>query len=655
MLPLATSETSLGYQPALDGLRAVFVLAVLCFHGGYAWARGGFLGVSGFFTLSGFLITALLLDEQARTGTIDLVDFWRRRARRLLPAAWLAIAVAVAYGVSAGSATVARHLPGDVLAAMAYVANWRLVVAERSYEDLFAEPSPVTHLWSLAIEEQVYLVFPLLLLAVLALARGRLTALAIVLGVGALLSTYWMASLHHPAADTARVYYGTDTRVAEFLIGGLGALFWRWYRRDIRPLLVPYVDDGAQRASLIAGILILVAWTTFDVSEAFLYQGGFAIHAVLVAVVVLTAVQPGPVRTVLSIEPLRRLGLISYGVYLYHWPIFLWLTPARTGRDGLSLFGLRLVVTLGAAMASYVLVERPIRRGDVALRRPVLGAAGLAAVVVVAIPFLAPVPAVSTPTGRIGEQLEVDELADLVDLDAPEGAPRVAVFGDSTAVAVFKGLGSVDREGDELAVRQGHIRLGCGLVERDAVRVVGQVFHVTEQCAGLAEEWRAVLEGVDTDVAVVLFGPWEVSDHLLPGSTQWSAIGEPETDEAARVAIRDALELLLARTDLVVWLTSPPIDRALDPTAPAGDDPAGDPARMDRWNELVGEVAAEFPPDRVAVVDLAGWFDLLPGGPLDPAVRPDGVHVADDHAPALGRFVADELLARWREVQPAAG
>src|SRR5690606_8654507 len=102
--------------------------------------------------------------------------------------------------------------------------------------------------------------------------------------------------------------------------------------------------------ALIAGILILVAWTTFDVSEAFLYQGGFAIHAVLVAVVVLTAVQPGPVRTVLSIEPLRRLGLISYGVYLYHWPIFLWLTPARTGRDGLSLFGLRLVVTLGAAM-----------------------------------------------------------------------------------------------------------------------------------------------------------------------------------------------------------------------------------------------------------------------------------------------------------------
>jgi peptidoglycan/LPS O-acetylase OafA/YrhL len=154
MLPVTTQSTPLGYQPGLDGLRGVFVIAVLLFHGGFGWAIGGYLGVSGFFTLSGFLICSLLLDERFNNGRIDLVRFWKRRARRLLPAAWLALAGALVYGAVAAPPAVQRDIPGDVIAALAYVANWRFIVNETSYEALFSEPSPVTHLWSLAIEEQ---------------------------------------------------------------------------------------------------------------------------------------------------------------------------------------------------------------------------------------------------------------------------------------------------------------------------------------------------------------------------------------------------------------------------------------------------------------------------------------------------------------------
>jgi len=649
MLPLNTTETSLGYQPALDGLRAVFVVAVLVFHGGFGWARGGFLGVSAFFTLSGFLITALLLDERARTGTIDLVGFWRRRARRLLPAAWLATGFAVLYGATVGSASVVRDLRGDVIAAMAYLANWRFVVAERSYEDLFAEPSPVNHLWSLAIEEQTYLVFPVVVLGLLVLGRGRHAVLGVALALVAIASTVWMATLHDPAADTARVYYGTDTRVAEFLVGALAAFVWRRRQLALRLFVVASTDDTAQRLALAAGLVLLGPWSTLEVSSSVLYRGGFALHAVLVATVILTAVQPGPLRRVLAAEPLRRVGLISYGIYLYHWPIFLWLTPARTGLDGLALFAIRVAPTLALASLSYALVEQPIRRRTILVGRPVLGMACVTAVVVVGSPFLLPTPSSSSPTGAIGEELGAGEFADVVDVEPPDGALRVAVFGDSTAEAIFEGLGSVARDSDELAVRLGHIRLGCGLVEIDAVRFVDQVFDVSEHCAGRAERWQEVLADVEPDVAVVIFGPWDVSDHRLPGSDAWSGIGDPESDAAARAAVRGALEQLVAGTDMVVWLTSPPIDRSLDPSAPPGSDPASDPARMSRWNELVEEVAAEFPPAEVAVVDLRGWFEQLPGGPLDQEVRPDGVHVGDRSAPEVGRWVADQVLRAWED------
>src|SRR3954449_12176794 len=205
---------------ALDGLRGLAVAGVLAYHCGFGWARGGFLGVSLFFTLSGFLITSLLLAERSEHGRIGLRGFWARRARRLLPAALLALAVIVAFGATVASGSQLRGLRGDVLAALAYVANWRFVLAGTSYGALWSAPSPVQHFWSLAIEEQLYLFLPVIAVLALACGRWRRAVLAGVL-VG-FVGLSLVASL--AAHDQLRAYFGTDTRAAELLVGALLAV-----------------------------------------------------------------------------------------------------------------------------------------------------------------------------------------------------------------------------------------------------------------------------------------------------------------------------------------------------------------------------------------------------------------------------------------------
>ena len=207
----------LGYEASLDGLRALAVGAVLMFHGGVAGTSGGFLGVSVFFTLSGFLITLLLLRERDDTGRIALRSFWSRRIRRLSPAAMTCVAVVLATAARWLDPTQLRNLPGDSIAALANVANWRYVLDDQSYADLFASgPSPLVHFWSLAIEEQFYLVFPILMVALLAV-RARRWVAPTVLAVLAAASVAAMLLTH----DHDLVYYGTHTRAAEFLIGAL--------------------------------------------------------------------------------------------------------------------------------------------------------------------------------------------------------------------------------------------------------------------------------------------------------------------------------------------------------------------------------------------------------------------------------------------------
>jgi peptidoglycan/LPS O-acetylase OafA/YrhL len=385
-------ERSSARIPALDGLRGLAVLGVLLFHGEISGFGGGFLGVSIFFTLSGFLITSLLLVERDRKRRISLGKFWGRRARRILPAALIALAGVAIFGLTVADAHQAERLPADGLSALTEVANWRFVLGDQSYAALFSAPSPAQHFWSLAIEEQFYLIFPLIVTVLLFAASGRRKVLTIAVVTLAVLSAGLAALLYSPGHDPSRVYYGTDTRAVELLIGALLALLLTGRRR----LETRSVRIGVAAVGTAALVGLFAAWTTVEQSDGVLYRGGLAVHALLVAAVITAALVPGPVRTALASPPFIALGLISYGVYLYHWPIFLWLTPERTGLDGYALFGERLALTIAVATVSFLWIERPIRYGTFHARwKPLLAAtAGAAAVAarVVSVPSSSAAP-----------------------------------------------------------------------------------------------------------------------------------------------------------------------------------------------------------------------------------------------------------------------
>ncbi len=359
----------LPYLPALDVLRGLAVGLVLLQHGGVAQARGGYLGVTVFFTLSGFLITSLLLVEHGRSGRISLRAFWARRARRLVPGVLLCFPL-VAVVVAASSQHAGRGLVGDAVAAALWVANWRFVFAHQSYADLFSLPSPFQHFWSLAVEEQYYLVFPVL--AAVLLRRGGRRALALVAGQLLVVSAALGVVLTAHGASISRAYYGTDTRIAEILVGVLLAL--ALVQRDgIRPVgrsAQRGLDAGATLALVVLGVMV----TNLPYGDERMFRGGLLVAAGCSALVIAAVVQPqSRLGRTITFAPLQFLGIVSYGVYLFHWPIFLLLTAQRTGLHGPQLLAARCAVTLVAATLSYVLVETPVRSG-----RPFAGRPGAA-------------------------------------------------------------------------------------------------------------------------------------------------------------------------------------------------------------------------------------------------------------------------------------
>jgi len=360
LVAAAIPKVHIRYEPALDGLRGLAVIGVLLFHGQFAWAEGGFLGVSTFFTLSGFLITTLLVTEHQARGTVSLRTFWTRRFRRLMPASVAVLAgISVLFGLFVADASQLNDLRGDVLSALFYVANWHFIVSDQSYTDLFTQPSPVQHFWSLAIEEQFYVVFPLLVFGVLRVAKGSRAVLGAVLAALTVGSVALMLAQYEPGLATTQVYYSTFTRAAELLIGAILALVL--FGRG--PLRRP----GAVLLAAAAGVLALGAtvwcWINVGQQDSWLYQGGLTVYALFSAALILAAVQvTGPVQTIFSRAPIVALGKISYGVYLYHWPIFLWLTPERTGLSLWPLFVLRVAVTLFLSVLSYWYIEQPVRQ-----------------------------------------------------------------------------------------------------------------------------------------------------------------------------------------------------------------------------------------------------------------------------------------------------
>jgi peptidoglycan/LPS O-acetylase OafA/YrhL len=347
------AEKLSNYLPGLDGLRALAVLAVLLYHARPEWLPGGFLGVEVFFVISGFIITRGLLQEWKEAGRIDLPGFWLRRARRLLPALFLLLAGVMAYA-SLYETDVVASLRSDVLAALAYVTNWHLILGDQSYFASFEKPSLLLHLWSLAIEEQFYLIWPLLLAGLLPLLRKKGTFVLVVAGIAA--STAAMVALYQPSVDTSRIYYGTDTRAAGLLVGA-GLAF-----------LLSNSQLGAAGRShwlmTLAGIAALGGLTaaSYLITEtgSVLYEGGFLAVSLMSAALIFAATRPNRLARLLGLAPLRWVGMRSYGIYLWHWPIFLMTWPEK---PTLEILGAQVVATVVIAALSYQLIETPIRRG----------------------------------------------------------------------------------------------------------------------------------------------------------------------------------------------------------------------------------------------------------------------------------------------------
>lgn len=369
----------LPYLGALDGLRAFAVLAVLLYHLDTPWSplhlRGGFFGVDVFFVLSGYLITSILLSEWRRSTGVSLPNFWLRRARRLLPAVGFLLSAVLLYALIVLPSEVAS-LRRDALASLGYVTNWYLIFHDQSYFESWGRPSLFQHLWSLAIEEQFYLVWPLLF--VIGMRFLRLPGLLFALLCAAAGATVLMAVLYQPGVDPSRLYYGTDTRSAGLLIGSALAL------------VLPIASHVRRRRSWsrdalgLAG-LALLAYFFVRVGDgsALPYRGGFAVVSLATAAVIAATVSSrSRVGAVLGIEPLVWIGRRSYSIYLWHWPVFMLTRPGLDAPfGGWPLFVLRLAVVAALAELSYRFVETPIRTGA-ALRawyalREKLGTLGL--------------------------------------------------------------------------------------------------------------------------------------------------------------------------------------------------------------------------------------------------------------------------------------
>jgi len=666
-----TISRRIPYQPALDGLRGVAVLGVIGYHAGIDWLHGGFLGVSTFFTLSGFLITSLLVREHEENGSINLARFWTRRFRRLLPAAIVTIVATLLLVAAVGDDSQLARLRVDSLSALLHFSNWRFVAAGDSYGALFDSPSYFRHFWSLAVEEQYYLVVPVLIAGALRLAGGPTRRFQIGLGVVLAATLAWPAILLARGATTDRVYFGTDGRLGELLVGAALALWWtsRGLERTVSRRSSRALDVAA-----MGSLAVMAAWwSTAQPGDRFLYQGGLALHAALTAVVIVAVVNPaGVLRRALAAKPLRSVGVISYGLYLLHWPILLWLGHV-TELGPYGRFAAGLALSIAAATGLYFGVERPIRSGAVSVRFPswtAIPATAMAAVLILSVtawrtPEEPPIDfvaaqdqlddllAASTTTSTIATpQPTVGAAIQEAETGVARSVPQLASFGDSTALMTGLGLAQWAAEHpDQLQVIRGDAKLGCGLLAGGTRRLEGREFVVPDACDNWLDDWLAALDrnqpvGPDgqpalLDVAVIQLGAWEIVDHQLGAGEPFTSILDDAHAELQRARLDETIDALAARADRVLLIAHPDVGDARLAAVPAGAKyPEYDPARSARWREILAETAMR---PEVEIVDLASWVDEL--GADDLRVRPDGVHFTAQSAREVAAWLAPTILA----------
>jgi peptidoglycan/LPS O-acetylase OafA/YrhL len=659
----------LGYQPGLDGVRALSVLVVLCYHAGFGWMPGGWIGVEVFFVVSGFLITTLLIEERERNGRVDLGQFWLRRARRLLPALLLMLLVVATITLIVGSASARGDVRRDLPWALAYLGNWGQILGDVPY--YAADPPLLRHLWSLAIEEQFYLLWPL---AFVALARSRLRAVSIaeLLAGVALAVMVWTYVVQgggpgplgwFGGVDRVNfMYLSTITRSTGLLFGAAAAFVWRPWRRPVA------ADHDPGRALDRAGVVALsglgIVAATATLTAGYVYQWLLPLATLLALALVLVVVHPAArgIRTVLSWRPLVVIGTRSYGLYLWHWPIFV-LLGANHG--SVARFVVAVALAGVATELSYRFVETPVRQGALrgwwrragpARTRGLCIASGVVVLLVggyaavqpydraaggADAAFEAPVASPTTVAAAAAGAAVPTTAAPAAAPVAPATVTGVAVVGDSQAhsLAINKPKGI---EGT-FRINDGSLD-GCSVYDEGRVRSARTSFrNHFGICEGWQQKWAAAVHNGGASIALVVLGAWDVFD-LETGDGKVLAFGTPAWDAYVRQHLQSGIDALVGAGAHVALLEVPcmrPISvkgAAVPPLPERGND-----AHVAHVNELWRAVAAA---NRGTTTFVAGpaWCTNNAMA-TDVGMRWDGVHVYKPGAKAIFDTIAPALLA----------
>ena len=644
------------YVPALDGVRAVALLAVMAYHCGFtAGVPGGLFSLDAFFCLSGFLITSLLVAEWHRSAGIRLRAFW---ARRLMPAVVLTVVgVTLVTHFLVPTTFPAGRLRLDSLATLAYVANWHFILVGQNYFDQTGPTSPLIHTWSLAVEEQFYLLWPVLVLFVLSRTRKLWPLLTVALA-GATASALEMAVLYN-GTNSTRVYFGSDTHAQSLLIGAaLGVAVHLWRERQGGPTAA--LCTTARSKALLTGAGVLGAavtaylWARIPFSDVLSFRGGVALASLAVAALIasIVLVPTNPLARILSFAPLRYIGRISYGMYLWHWPLDLWINDLNTDHHlGLGIWplaALKTAAAVGVGTASFYLVERPIRQGTffTSLRAWIVGPPALAgATALIVLGTVAPAAAIVPPVAP----------AKVVPATGPP--VKVLLVGDSVAVTIGFGLDEAQKPYNLTITDDGTI--GCGVAVGPAVKVLGQELPTINATSGYCfpdpppplqtweQYWTQEIDRLHPNLVVLIAGRWEVVDRLYQG--RWTNILDPTFAAYVKIQLQEAVTVATAGGAHLVLETAPCYDTGVQPSgAPWPED---DPRRLAVYNGLVRQVAAANPAS-TTLQDLDA--DACPGGKYTPVMDgvqirdpSDGVHFTLAVEPNGGTAMAPRLLPLW--------
>ncbi|MEI7881911.1 MAG: acyltransferase family protein [Actinomycetota bacterium] len=660
-------QQQMGYEPSLDGIRAFSVIAVMLYHANIAWLPGGFLGVEVFFVVSGFLITSLLIEERESNGGIDLKQFWIRRARRLLPALFIMLS-ATAVSVAFFAKDSAPDFRRDVLPSLGYLSNWWQIFAVKTPYFAASSLPVLRHLWSLAVEEQWYLIWPLLFTVVFGAKwmRSKFSGMLLVVCSGAVMATTALRFAQDNETRTNFLYLSTVTRSSGLLLGAAVAMLWRpWRKTSQSSRWRSSVADALALAS-IAVIGVLMA--TVHVADARLYQGGLAATTVASAVVIAVVMRPNGliIKKFFSQDFFVEVGRRSYGLYLWHWPIFV----VAHARDSGNRFAVALAATIIINEFVYQFVEIPTRQGALGnwwRNRPQLSAMRRRLPVLIAAVVVASLGATGVKVvGIEARDLSIDTSTANVIFSVPTTVANTgttltpSVVGSSTTSTTIAKLPRKmvivgDSQAHALAINKpsgmektfvvadGSID-GCGIYDR-GVGVGGTNGNFRRNfanCVGFEKSWAKSATKAKADVALVVIGAWEVLDLKINSFT--FAFNTSPADTMFRTQMQRGIDALRA-TGATVALLEVACMRPVD--SKGGPVPAlpqrGDDARTRHLNDLLREIAA---PEDDGVFFVSGPTEWCTDPTISTSLsyRWDGVHAYKPGAKLIFETIATSIL-----------